>query len=101
MKPPVEDTLVEVWRQTLVEGASTVLLGKKKFPVRRTPRLGLREVEFDAGRRRLVGLEQNPRTSSRWGLLARAGKKVMQFIENGNYVAAVMDGKAVLYKRST
>lgn len=91
---------MEVWRQTLVDGASTVLLGKKKFPVRRTPKLGLREVEFDAGRRRLVGLEQNPRTSSRWGQLAQADKKVMQFIENGKYVAAVVDGKAVLYKRA-
>ena len=31
--------------------------------------------------------------------LARAGKKVMQFLNDGRYVANVVDGKATLYGR--
>jgi hypothetical protein len=45
------------------------------------------------------GLEQNPDTKSRWAQLARAGKKVMQFLSEGRYVAVVVDGKVTLYGR--
>jgi hypothetical protein len=44
-------------------------------------------------------LEQNPDTKSRWAQLARAGKKVMQFLSEGRYVAVVVDGKVILYGR--
>jgi hypothetical protein len=43
------------------------------------------------------GLEQNPDTKSRWAQMARAGKKVMQFLSEGRYVANVVDGKVTLY----
>lgn len=43
------------------------------------------------------GLEQNPETKSRWAQMARDGKKVMQFLREGRYVANVVDGKASLY----
>jgi len=43
------------------------------------------------------GLEQNPETNSRWAKLAREGKKVMQFLEQGRYVAVVTDGKVHFY----
>jgi hypothetical protein len=36
-------------------------------------------VEFDYQGRRITGIEQNPRTRSRWAELARQGERVMQF----------------------
>ena len=45
-------------------------------------------------------LEQNPNTNSRWAQLAREGKKVMQFLSGGKYVANVVDGKAQVYGRT-
>jgi hypothetical protein len=46
MDSSLEQTLVEVWRQALVENAKTVELGGERFPVRRTPKRGLRQVDF-------------------------------------------------------
>jgi hypothetical protein len=45
----------------------------------------------------LRGLEQNPKTESRWAQLARAGHKVMQFLSAGRYIGNVVDGKVTLY----
>ena len=45
------------------------------------------------------GLEQNPDTKSRWAQMARSGKKVMQFLSGGRYVANVVDGKVTRYGR--
>jgi len=45
----------------------------------------------------IPGLEQNPQTKSRWPQMARSGKKVMQFLSEGRYVANVVDGKLTLY----
>jgi len=47
----------------------------------------------------LRGLEQNPNTKSRWAQLAREGKKIMQFLNEGRYIANVIDGKAQFYGR--
>ena len=38
------------------------------------------------------GLEQNPDTKSRWAQMARAGKKVMQFVSEGRNVSSVAAG---------
>ena len=97
MKSPLEETLVEVWRQTLVENAPAVVLGAERFPVRHTPKRGLREVDFVFEREGFRGLEQNPETKSRWAQMARSGKKVMQFLSAGRYVANVVDAKVTLY----
>jgi hypothetical protein len=94
-----EETLVEVWRQSLVENAKTVIIGETLFPVRRTPKRELRQVDFTFEGSEIRGLEQNPATKSRWAQLARAGKKVMQFLRGGRYVANVVDGKVNLYAR--
>jgi hypothetical protein len=48
-----------------------------------------------------MGFEQNPKTTSRWAQMARSGKKVMQFIRDGRYVAVVADGKLTLYAKRT
>jgi hypothetical protein len=45
------------------------------------------------------GLEQNPDTKSRWAQMARSGKKVMQFLSEGRYVANVVHGKLTVYGR--
>jgi len=97
MKSTFERTLVEVWRQTLVENAKTVILGEELFRVQRTPKQGLRQVDFTFEGNEIRGLEQNPNTKSRWAQLARSGKNVMQFLSNGRYVANVMDGKVTMF----
>lgn len=45
------------------------------------------------------GLEQNPETKSRWARMARAGKRVMQFLNEGRHLASVVDGNVTLYGR--
>jgi len=93
----LEEAMVKVWREALVEGATEVELDGKTFPVRETPRKRLREVDFVFEGQPLRGLEQNPKTDSRWAQLARAGHKVMQFLSAGRYIGVVVDGKVTLY----
>src|SRR3984885_10863072 len=93
----LEDALISVLQQAFVEGAKTITLGYVNYPVRRTSRSKLREVDFKFGDTALRGVEQNPNTNSRWAKLAREGKKVMQFLEDGRYVAGVADGKVTVY----
>ena len=97
MKASFEETLIEVWRQALVENATTVELDGSRYPVRRTPKRGLRQVDFVFDGNEIRGLEQNPDTRSEWAKLARSGKRVMQFLSGGRYVAVVVDGKTKLY----
>jgi hypothetical protein len=97
MEFPFEQALIEVWRQVLVENAKAVELGGERFPVRKTPRRGLRRVDFTFEGNEIRGLEQNPKTKSRWAQMARSGKKVMQFPIEGRYVANVVDGKVTFY----
>jgi hypothetical protein len=99
MALPFEQALIEVWRQTLVENAKVVELGADRFPVKDTPKRGLRQVDFVFEGDEIRGLEQNPQTKSRWAQLARSGNKVMQFLSEGRYVANVVDGKVNLYRR--
>ena len=95
-----EETLIEVWRQALVENAKTVKVGGESYAVRRTPKLGLREADFVFDGQEIRGLEQNPDAKSRWAQLARSGKKVMQFLSEGRYVANVVDGKVTRYGKT-
>jgi len=97
MKSTFEKTLVEVWRQTLVEDAATIELEGERYSVRRTAKRGLRQVDFVFDGNEIRGLEQNPETKSRWAQMARAGKKVMQFLSEGRYVANVVNGEVNLY----
>ena len=93
VKSSLEETLVNVWRQALVENAEFVEVGAQRCPVERTPKRGLRQVDFIFEGAEIRGLEQNPATGSQWAQLARSGKKVMQFLSEGRYVANVVDGK--------
>jgi hypothetical protein len=96
----IEEALVAVWRQAMVDSADTVELGGKRFPVHLTPRKKLREVDFVFRDQPLRGLEQNPRTGSRWAEMARSGAKVMQFLSEGRYVGVVADGKVTMYSKT-
>jgi hypothetical protein len=93
----IERAMFDVWRQVLVENANTVELDQERYPVRLTPKRHLREVDFTFDGSDIRGLEQNPETKSRWSQPARAGKKVMQFLEAGRYIANVADGKVTMY----
>ena len=94
-----EQILIEVWRQALVKNTEAVELGSERYPVRTTPKRGLRQVDFVFEGNEIRGLEQNPETKSRWAQMARSGKKVMQFLSEGRYVANVVDGKVNFYGR--
>jgi hypothetical protein len=98
MNADLEEVLISVWRQTLLENAKAVRLHELTYPVQRTSRSQLRQVDFDFGGQRLRGLEQNPATSSNWARRAREGKKVMQFLIGGRYFAVVVDGRAHFYE---
>jgi len=93
----LEETLISVWRQVLVDYAKSVALEDRSFPVRRTSRSRLREVDFEFEGHQLRGLEQNPETASRWAQSARQGKKVMQFLQHRRYFAVVVEGKVQFY----
>jgi hypothetical protein len=99
MPPSLEQLLIDIWRQALIENAKEVELGKERYPVRQTPKRGLRQVDFVFDGKKIRGLEQNPETKSRWAQMARSGKKVMQFLSKGHYVANVVDGKVTLYNK--
>jgi hypothetical protein len=90
-------TLLSVWRQSLVENAKTVSLEGESFPVLKTSKMRLKQITFQFDGRTIRGIEQNPVTKSRWAALARLGQKVMQFVENGSYIAVVADGKLHSY----
>ena len=95
--------MIAVWRRALIEGTKEVDLDGQKFAVRETPKKRVREVDFEFQGHVLRGLEQNPKTESRWAQLARKGHKVMQFLDEGRYVGNVVDGKVTWYggKRTT
>jgi hypothetical protein len=95
-----EQTLVAVWRQVLIEDANVVELGGKRYSVRITPRKGLRQIDFIFDGNKIRGLEQNPATKSSSAQLARSGKKVMQFLSEGRYVANVVEGDVTLYGKA-
>ena len=99
MSLPLEEALLTVYRQALVENRKTVALEEESFPVRVTTKRKLKQVDFQFDARDLRGLEQNPETKSRWAAMAKSGKKVMQFLEGGRYIAVVADGTVHFYPR--
>jgi hypothetical protein len=96
----LDSTLLSVWRQSLVENSKTVTLDGEFFPVLKTSKMRLKQITFQFDGRTIRGIERTPVTKSRWAALARMGQKVMQFVENGSYIAVVADGKIHTYNRS-
>ena len=91
------ETLIEVWRQVLGEGRPRVELEGKSYPVTTTRAKKLRTVRFDYVPYHIDGIEQNPETGSRWALLAREGKRVMQFSLGRRYIGNVSEGELTRY----
>jgi hypothetical protein len=100
MSASLETILLSVWQQSLIDKKKTVDLDGETYSVRQTSKSKLKQIDFRFEDRDLRGLEQNPSTQSRWAKLAREGKQVMQFLDNGRYIAVVVDGKVHLYERS-
>jgi hypothetical protein len=93
----LEEVFLSVWRQSLIDRAKQVAIAAQIYPVRRTAKRRLAQVDFEFEGVSYRGLEQNPETASRWAQLARQGAKVMQFLSNGRYLAAIADGKITHY----
>ena len=84
-----------------MDEADVIKLGSERYLVTRSKAKMLRQVVFAVDGNSFIGIEQNPKTKSRWAALARSGKKVMQFIQDGRYAAVVADGKVTFYGNST
>ena len=91
------ETLIEVWQQVLAHGKPSVELEGKRYRVEKTSGKRLRTVSFDYDAQHITGIEQNPRTTSRWAELARQGQRIMQFSFDGRYVGNVCEGKLMRY----
>jgi hypothetical protein len=91
------ESLISVWRQARVEKKAQVTLEGKSYPVTRTRGRKLLTVEFQIGPYRIVGIEQNPQTGSRWSLLAQQGKHVMQFRCKGRHIGNVCEEQLLRY----
>jgi len=98
MSANLESALLSVWQQSLIDAKKTVEMDGVTYAVRQTAINKLKQVDFRFEDRELRGLEQNPKTKSRWAKLAREGGDVMQFLERGKYVAVVVDGKVHVYR---
>jgi|SRR5436309_3156537 len=81
-------------------GGTSVKVDGKTFKVSRTGASRLRTVRFKVSGREYQAIEQNPEKPSRWGKMAREGKRVVQFrdVESGKYMAVVFDGKVMEYR---
>ncbi len=91
------DGLISAWQQALGERRDEIELEGRTYRVTVLRSKGLRMVEFESGPHALVGIEQNPKTASRWADLARQGNRIMQFRCSGRYVANVCEGKLLRY----
>jgi hypothetical protein len=79
-------------------GAGVILIAFEKLfgggrGVRKFARSGLRYVTLPES---AVLIEQNPKKSSEWAELARAGRRVAWVMRDGEYLARVVDGEVVM-----
>ena len=89
--------MIEVWQQVLVEGRTRIELAEKSYLVTTTRAKKLRAVRFEYDSFHIDGIEQNPETGSRWALLAREGKRIMQFSLERRYIGNVSEGQLTRY----
>ena len=75
MKSSLDSTLISVWRQALVEKSEAVKLGAQSYPVTNSKAKRLRQVVFDFDGESFIGIEQNPKTKSRWAAMVRGGRR--------------------------
>ena len=100
MSPSLEEVFIGVAEQVLVQNRKIITVAGDTFSVIATPRHKLKQINFRFDGREFRGLQQNPDTKSRWAEMARSGKKVMQFLEAGRYLAVVADGKLISFGKT-
>jgi hypothetical protein len=66
MATSFDDTIISIWRHALVENADAVKVGAERYPVTKSKTKRLRQVEFEFDGNTIIGIEQNPKTKSRW-----------------------------------
>jgi hypothetical protein len=76
--------------------AYKTLFGDAKRGVRRFKQSGLRYIKFTDD---LTLIEQNPNKESQWAELAHKGHQIAWLMENGEYLARVIDGKVEMLSR--
>jgi len=78
-----------------------VSVGEGSWDVARTGKKRLRTVRFAISGKEYQAIEQNPEKPSRWGKLAREGRRVVQFrdVASGKYVAVAVDDHVTEYSR--
>jgi hypothetical protein len=71
----------------------------RNLRVGRTSRQRLKTVRFTMNGREYQAIEQNPDKPSRWGQLAGAGHKIVQFkdVQTNKFVAVAVGGKVIEY----
>ncbi len=81
---------------------TSVSVDGKSAPVRRTSQQRLRTAAFKVGGHEYQAIEQNPEKPSRWGQLAKSGRRVVQFkdAESNRFIAVVVDGEVTFYGHS-
>ena len=81
--------------------SSTVTVCGRALRVQRTSKNRFRCVKFSTNGNEYEAIEQNATKPSRWGELARAGHRVVQFrdIQTNRYVAVSVDGKVIMYSQ--
>ena len=86
--------------EQMMSGRDVTVAGRTSR-VFRTGAQRLRTVRFLLGEKEYQAIEQNPEKPSRWGKLAREGRRVVQVrdLTSQKYVAAVVDGKVTEYSR--
>ena len=96
----VDHEVLKVVAEQMMGGASVVVDGHT-FKVTRTGSSRLRTVRYTSGGREYQGIEQNPEKPSRWGKLAREGRRVVQFrdLQSQKYVGVVVDAEVFGYGR--
>jgi len=96
----LDHTMLSSVAEQMMSGRGVSVEGRSSR-VSRTGAKRLRTVRFLMGGREYQAIEQNPEKPSRWGKLAREGRRVVQVRDLGTqkYVAAVVDGKVTEYTR--
>jgi DNA replicative helicase MCM subunit Mcm2 (Cdc46/Mcm family) len=95
---PLDTALLSSVAEQLMSG-NKVEVGGQTLSVQRTIRNRFRCVKFSVDGAEFEAIEQNAAKPSRWGELARAGHRIVQFRETGSgrYVAVAVDGKVTVY----
>ena len=78
-----------------------VELEGKSYKVSKSSSRGLRMAKVEINGREVQAIEQNRQKLSRWGKLAKEGRKVVQFrdVITGKYLAVSVDGEVMMYGR--